>query len=121
MPGSSRPSMCASASKFLLPSGHEGKHCFPRTLPPAVAMSDTSLRRRGVDGRDKFGHDERSRDDAPRVTDPILLPNAQPGKDLAENVLDANAPDNPIHRGCSATKVLGDQFRLRRLGFDREG
>src|SRR6202044_2770538 len=38
-------------------------------LLPEETMSDLSLKRRGVDGRDKPGHDDRAQGDALRVND----------------------------------------------------
>ena len=74
---------------------------------------DLSLKRRSVDGRDKAGHDDRARCDAPRVNDLILFPNAQSCKNLPKYVFNADPPNNAIHSQSRASKILGYQFWLR--------
>src|ERR1700690_2860263 len=56
---------------------------------------------------------------APRGPDPILLPNAQPCKNLSKHVFNADTPDYAIHCQSRAPKILGDQFRLRRSRLER--
>ena len=82
-------------------------------------MSDPPLTRRCVVGRDKPGHDDRARAGGLRAKDSTLLPDAQSRKDLSEHIFNADPPDNLVHREGRATKILGDQFRLRRFRLER--
>jgi hypothetical protein len=48
-----------------------------------------------------------------------LFPYAQSRKYLSEHVLNPDPPDNAIHCGGRAPKILGDQFRFRRVWLER--